>query len=87
MPARFDSTVAYDSGRVFNELAPVGGNVPVYDTLLIFDDITPYDRQGGPMDQTDIYDNPNIFYNDGGVRPYNADRVYDVPSLFDYPPV
>ena len=86
MPVRYDSTASFDSGFVYNSVAGVGAGIPVYDTLLTFDGIQPYDRMGQAYNAPDVYDNPNIQYDDGPAQPYNADRTYDSPSPWDWPP-
>lgn len=92
MPAQFDDRLTYDSGELFNSLAAVGGNVPVYDTLALYNMDLRYDRSSGPYDvniQYDIaffYNAGHIDHPGGTIVPYDAIRVFDGPSLYDNPP-
>ena len=87
MPSSYDSWLPYGTLESYDSGTGSGG-MPVFDTLETFDSISLWDMASGPYDQTDIFDNPNIFFNGNGrgVVPYDAIRVYDGPSPFDWPP-
>ena len=86
MPSSYDSWLPYGTLESYDSGTGVGAGIPVFDTLETYDSITLFDRMGQGYNAPDIYDNPNIYYNDGPAQPYDAIRVFDGPSPYDWPP-